>query len=105
MRVGQAGGELLVKGVVDALPQREAGLPPLGEVLGRDEPRGARLELVLDVAGEARPEGAQAVYRAGDAVEGDALEPDLADELGCRDGGEGAVGLCGLVGGCCLEGC
>lgn len=33
-------------------------------------------------------EGVEAVYGAGDAVEGDALEPDLADELRRLDGGE-----------------
>lgn len=42
-----------------------------------------------DVGGEGGAEGVEAVDRAGDAVERDALEADFADELSGFDFGRG----------------
>lgn len=99
MAVRQPVDELGLKGVVDGRPEGEAGLFAQGEVVGRDGARGMGLEPLLDVRGQVGAEGAQAVDGARDAVEGDALETDFADQLGGGDGLQGLVGGCGGLAG------
>lgn len=92
MALRQPSLELLVQRAVDALPQRApAGLRG-GEVGRRQGARGPRLELGDQGGVEGGAEGGERVDGARDAVEGDALEADFADELGGLEGGEGGGG-------------
>ena len=87
MREGELVEELALVGRVDRVPQRPAAAQPGVEVLGRGLAGGSRLETGLDRGGQGVAEGVEGVYGAGDAVEGDALEADFADQLGGLDGG------------------
>lgn len=89
MALGQPSLELLVQRAVDALPKRTAARLRGGEVGRREGARGPRLELGDEGGVEGRAEGGERVDGARDAVEGDALEANLADELGGFEGGEG----------------
>lgn len=119
MRARQLAVELLVQRAVDGLPEVAAALPDLREGLGRGEgPGGCGGEAGGDGGGQGGVEGVEAVDGAGDAVEADALEADLADELCGLDGvagirvvvagggcdvvedGEGVGGVEGECGGC-----
>ncbi|POR37531.1 NFX1-type zinc finger-containing protein 1, partial [Tolypocladium paradoxum] len=93
VRARQLGRELGLKGRVDGVPE----LPPARarglEALRRGHARGRRGQRGGDVARQRRAEGVEAVDGARDAVEADALEADLAHQLGrLRRAGAGLRG-------------
>jgi hypothetical protein len=84
--------QLVLEGPVHAVPQGAAARGDGGQARGRHGPRRRRAEPRRHGRRQARVEGVEAVDGAGDAVEGDALEAHLADELGRREGRQGGGG-------------
>lgn len=79
VRLREFGGQFVGEGAVDAFPEAVAA-PERGVDVGAREvsPWLAFGEFVLDLCGQARVEGSEAVDCSRDAVEADAFEADFA---------------------------